>query len=755
LKTQINEIDNYIDQAGFKFLNSKLSDQDIHEDKVKLLNDLELIDKELNQEKNYILQNLLASFRREIVAMGYNLEEINANKRSRKTRHLSKIAAKARKHILAFPELWYDKAVLYYNKLNADVTMTAFRSRTLKLLDDYKSDINVNFHKKLIREIKRLKTKIETNAHVLEKIRGLKVEITIDSTLKIFNEFEPLTLEVMKLIDALPKEMVLPREDDSGKGNLEQVIVPLSKISRHFFESRFVGQVADKLEKTEEAVTRLIHEINDQMNLTRFSIDNLNDETGIGEQDKDLIIREMIELLDEKTAEIETLYQAICQQFENAMEEAFDPLASYKIIESSKAFTTQLRGYQSRRIKDILGYRTKALNTSVMKQLARIWYTKSEGVLLANRLIETENLKSRNEKILDIVELVSPSTKVMNNMPHYYKSLFSGRSNISEEFWVEMTTEQEAFKKAIERYRSGIKGGIMVTGERNCGKTNLCQHVLKKHFKDNLIYHIFPPIEGSVDIQDFEHELAKVTGIQRDKSEIYETLPFGSVIVIHDMELWWERSPNGLTMISEILRDIDRHSNSYMFVINMNIFAYELINKVLHLQDHLIGVIQCQPFDSENLKTMIMKRHGSSGLSFVLENRIEESLSQLKMAKLFSKHFDFTRGNPGVTLNAWLSHIFQYKNEQLFIKYPNNVDIEILNTLENEAVILLQQTALHKRMNLQKMMRVFAENEEEMSEKLRPLRLNGLVTEKSAGVFVINPFVEPLVVKMLKQKDLL
>ena len=150
-----------------------------------------------------------------------------------------------------------------------------------------------------------------------------------------------------------------------------------------------------------------------------------------------------------------------------------------------------------------------------------------------------------------------------------------------------------------------------------------------------------------------------------------------------------------------------------------------------------------------------MKRHGSSGLSFVLENRIEESLSQLKMAKLFSKHFDFTRGNPGVTLNAWLSHIFQYKNEQLFIKYPNNVDIEILNTLENEALILLQQTALHKRMHLQKMMRVFAENEEEMSEKLRPLRLNGLVTEKSAGVFVINPFVEPLVVKMLKQKDLL
>jgi len=35
------------------------------------------------------------------------------------------------------------------------------------------------------------------------------------------------------------------------------------------------------------------------------------------------------------------------------------------------------------------------------------------------------------------------------------------------------------------------------------------------------------------------------------------------------------------------------------------------------------------------------------------------------------------------------------------------------------------------------------------------LRLNGLVTEKSEGVYVINPYAEPQVVKVLKQKELL
>ena len=187
----------------------------------------------------------------------------------------------------------------------------------------------------------------------------------------------------------------------------------------------------------------------------------------------------------------------------------------------------------------------------------------------------------------------------------------------------------------------------------------------------------------------------------------------------------------------------------------MNIFAYELVNSILDLQDHMIGVIQCQPFDSESLKTLIMKRHESSGLSFILENRTEESMSQLRMAKLFSKYFDFTKGNPGVTLNVWLSSIIKYKNEELFIRFPQVPDTEMLTTIDNEALMMLQQIALHKRMDISKLERVFGSNDHEIDDTLRPLRLNGLISEKAEGIYVINPFVEPLVVKMLKQKELL
>jgi amino acid transporter len=755
LKLQINTIDDFIDKTGYSFLNKKLTDQEIENATALLISDMQAVEDQINHEQQQFLNSLLASYRRDIIALGYNLEEIQVNKLASRTSKINKVTRKAKKQVIAFPDLWHEKAVLYYNKVEADVIMTSFKSRVLKLVDDYKSDIRANFYQSLVKKIKLLLTKIENSKDDLEKVREIKVDISGDKSIKIFKDIDKLNLEVMKLVDSLPKEMALPFEDESKKGSVEPFVVPISKISRHFFESRFFGQVVDRLEKTEDAVGRLVHEVTDQMNLTRFSIDNLESEALMAIKQTDDIILDITKLLKEKLEELQELYDAISQQFETALDEAFDPLSSYKIIESSRAFSIQLRDYQSRRIRDILGYRTKALNTSVMRQLARLWYSKSEGMLLARRFTEIEKFKSKNEKILDIVEAVTPSPKVMNSIPHYYKSLFSGRSNISDEFWVNMEHEEEAFNKAIDRYASGAKGAILVTGERNCGKTNLCQYVLRRQFRSNLVFHLFPPVEGSISLKTYERELQKVTGISRDKSEIYTTLQFGSVIVIHDFELWWERSPKGLQLLKEMLNDIARYSNSHLFVININIFAYELINNILNLQGYLIGVIQCHSFDSENLQTLIVKRHKSSGLSFAIDNRSEESMSQLKMARLFSKYFDCTRGNPGVALNMWLSSIIQYKNEEILMTYPEVPDIDIMSEMDDESLTMLQQIALHKRMDIQKLCRVMVSTPEDINKVLRPLRLNGLVQEKTEGVFVINPFAEPLVVKVLKNKDLL
>lgn len=754
LKTQINAIDDFIDTLGHQFVGERLTKLQIEKPRTSLLNRIQQVEIDVKSKQASLLQNLKMSYRKDLIAMGYDMEEINVNRLIGKN-NLSKIAVKAKKEVMVFPEQWSEKAVLYYNKLDADVILTSFKSRVLKLVDNFKTDIQVGFFQKLKRDIGQLEEKLDGYLSDEGNNQSLKAEYSVDASLQIFKDIVTLNSDIMKLVDQLPRELALPREDDANKGSLEPVAVPVSKIARHLFESRFEGQIVNKLDNAEEAVVRLEHEINDQINLARFSLDNLERETELITGSKEDIIEGVRALLREKRKEIKEIHEQINVQFENALEEALEPLVSYKIIDSAMAFTAQIRGYKSKKLWNVMGNKVADIQASVMKQVAGLWYSKSEGVLLAKRLMESEKTKSRNEKVLDIVESVSPSDIVMNALPHYYKILFSGRSNITEEFWISMSREEEAFRKAIRRYRTSARGGIIVIGERNSGKTTLCQYVLKKNNKGKQVFHIYPPADGSVVLEDYVRELGKATGISASKDEIFKTLPYESIIVLHDLELWWEASPAGLEIIKCMLQDVDHYSASLLFVLNMNIHTYELINAVLDIQSHLISVIPCQPFDSESIKELISKRHKSSGLHFLLDKKQEEHLSQIKQAKLYNRYFDFTKGNPGVALNAWMSNIMQFKNEQLSIRYPEMVDTEVLLGFDTHAYLVLAQIALHKRMGKQKIGRVFELDEADVELMLRPLRLNGLVVEKSEGIFTLNPYIEPQVIRILKQKELL
>ena len=77
---------------------------EIEKAKTKLLNDIQQIENEIKQQQFDLLKTLQASFRREIVNMGYDLEEIGVNRLVKRKKLISKVASKARKEILDFPE---------------------------------------------------------------------------------------------------------------------------------------------------------------------------------------------------------------------------------------------------------------------------------------------------------------------------------------------------------------------------------------------------------------------------------------------------------------------------------------------------------------------------------------------------------------------------------------------------------------------------------------------------------------------------
>ena len=193
----------------------------------------------------------------------------------------------------------------------------------------------------------------------------------------------------------------------------------------------------------------------------------------------------------------------------------------------------------------------------------------------------------------------------------------------------------------------------------------------------------------------------------------------------------------------------------WIVVGDQNPFAFELMNRVKGLEHRFISVIQLSPFDSLDLQEMIIRRHRSSGLKFILKNKEEEAMSEFRLARLFNQYFDYSEGNPGVALQAWLSNIIKVSGDKIHIRLPNVPDASILEELEEDWKVLLVQVILNKRLTMEKIERIFMDDKDRANESVRSLVRSGLITERLDNLYVVNSYIEPYIVNNFKREGLL
>jgi hypothetical protein len=247
-------------------------------------------------------------------------------------------------------------------------------------------------------------------------------------------------------------------------------------------------------------------------------------------------------------------------------------------------------------------------------------------------------------------------------------------------------------------------------------------------------------------------EVRKTTTLNGNLYEIFETLPYGSVIIIHDLELWWERSPRGYEVILQVQQLMNDFCDKCLFVINMNPFAYKIINDITKIEDSFISIISAMPFDSEEIKEMIIRRHHSSGFKFKYQKKDEDNISEFKLAGLFNKYFDNTEGNPGVALNRWLTNIEKFSGEVLTINAPRFPKMDFMDNMADDWKVILIQLILHKRLMLEKLIEILHIDATEVTETFSAIQRAGLIVEKSSQVYMINIYAEPYLRQMFKQK---
>ncbi|MCD4745383.1 MAG: hypothetical protein K8R58_03705, partial [Bacteroidales bacterium] len=270
------------------------------------------------------------------------------------------------------------------------------------------------------------------------------------------------------------------------------------------------------------------------------------------------------------------------------------------------------------------------------------------------------------------------------------------------------------------------------------------QFIANKYFNNPNIYVIHPPFAGSTDINDFKKSFENALEIKGSYKTIFNNIKQNSIIIIDDLELWWEKSQNGFDVIEVIIGLISEYSNKCLFIVNTNIHSYKLINKIRKIEDCFLNNIELEAFNAEQLKNIILLRHRSTDLKIKLKNKKLNILRSLDYARLFSKYFNYSKGNVGLALHTWIANITDIEEKTLIIKAPKAPDLSILNNLQTDWLILLIHFILHKRLTIDKLARITRSDKLQRTnliDKINNLKRAGVIIENNNEIYELNPFL--------------
>ncbi len=725
-----------------------------------------------NQSFVYVQANtMLNELTEDLENFSKIIESPQANLLSRKFKPFNKKKLVLENSISEFPDLWFHFMVNHVNKTYLDFIFLSLKDRLTQKIEKTYQDIEIiieaNIHSKLKVFESQIISIMEMKDWKSDK-KGFFSQKSI--ALPQFEvPFTKLFKEIQESMESLPESMEitgdeLPEDIHSEKlENIIEFVVSVRKTADFYISNELNDQIKKQSVNVGTQLSLSISTLKNLIRMANFHLENKETiPTGdvgnelIQEQQKTLLAN-LLQNIKNEEHKLKVLYEQLRQSFDIGLKNAFEPLSSAIIIKSSGSLKEKIRTTGKRKIFSRLQQFEKSVSESMISQLVKLLYRQSKGLLWANRMEQSHEreLLFPGEPVKRMLEKISPDKTIMQKLPFYYSNLFSGSSTIGEDFWVGMEDEIEKGSKAIKRFLSGSPGLLIISGERSSGKSSLSKHLANLHFEKQNIFNIRAPRESKADIGFFEQTLLESLDGHESLPFSMESLPPKSVIVINDLELWWERKPFGTQVVEKIITLMRQYGHKVLFIVNVNQYALKIINQLSSINTWAIDLVFCHPFDAHELKDLIMLRHQAGAMNFILDKKNEKHISDLEYAQLFNRFFNLSAGNPGHTINLWLAGIYKISGNVLFMQRPFSKEITFTEDLPQEEIFYILQFVLHRRFSVKSLSEILQSDIENTEKTVRILLQKGILVEKFQEIYCLNPALEIHLVKKLKSIELL
>ncbi|WNJ18984.1 hypothetical protein [Pontibacter sp. G13] len=694
------------------------------------------------------------------IRLEMDLQQVDINSQVSSFRH-PKVTPLDR--LVEYPYHWLQNQKLFHNMLLTDMELVHVHQLLRQLVEKSVHLMEINYWSPAYADIHRVQESLIQVRGMVEKDDwDQSRSLSFDTPNLLLLQDERITQESLNLlketVEAMSDDRVLPEYNSLQaflKGETPEVSpreVEIQDAADYLIRTDCIGPMIESLNELPDQFKGVFFRIQNVVQLISFNLPGgPNQNLQIG---SDLDV-----LMDRADREVEAAFQQfdtvrstfrddidghLSKTLANLRSEAFVDFAgqNQSSIQSSQRFSFRPWGAQI-----IQSFRK---GSDWVAELLGQTRSDLREAKFASVEMEQHNLPSR---LRDFVDHLVPKPIPFSQLPFFYKQLFVGGQRISLSEPQNRQHEIDLAKVAADRIRAGSGGGILVVGEAMSGKTFFCEYIAERCFQGKIV-RISPPPGGSHHIQSLNMAFQQQLGVSTILPQSLLSLPQGSVIILDDLELWWERTDAGLEVVEYLFELIDNFGKEYAFLVNCNIHFYRLLCQLRNVDAHFLSTISLNPLSTEELKKTILSRHSAGGLKFRYHNHDQAEMRHLESIQLFRKIHTVSEGNIGVALRTWLSLIEEVEEDVLIIREVDQREIPSIH--HADWLILLSQFVLHQEMTPAKLMRVFRSgNIGMLQEQLEGIVRSGILEAFEGPSYRINPYVYVHIVRLLVEHQMI
>lgn len=716
---------------------------------------IDRLNKLVDKNQNALQANLISNVSDTIEETIKTLQKVPANIYAV---HPSKSTEKEQQKTLNdLPLKWAFNQRILYRSIKLESQLLLMEFRLSKIVDETLSEIEKSIKEQVTQPIELLQFSLQPykdeNTSTTSNIQPISLKYDLNRLKLILNRIVDKAFRNIKsAIKSLPDQFEIFTEETTNEltnrqfDNIETLKLPVFRLVDTEVQNNVIAPLLHSIDKLTSDINQNVTKIEDAARLLSLAGQNENE---ILSEDEFAVSGNLADFLNDQQEKIADLLtnteksiQDFSEQIKINLKGTTDEFHLFRLVKSAEQGTHFLAKDAARNKMKSVQERYKSFKNLIQGIQANLWHTRSIASLFANKIIDDRDKQySLPDRILKFKESASPKSQSLTKLPFYYQQLFINKYNYQPEFWVGRAKELAGAIRAIERYQSGRKGSLIITGDWRSGKSFFANYITNKYVLAKPVFTITPPIPGSLSKNLFTSSLQEGTQQYGNPEDIFNGLPEGSVVIMEDMELWWERTEKGNSLLKYIQNLIRLYAEKCLFILVFNDDSFKLINQLVPFQPDALHHIKLSPFNSKELQEIILFRHRTSGFELQVDSTLQTGLTLTRQARLFSRVFRTSSGNVGSALLNWIASIKDFSNDTVVIKSPLKGDGNIFDGLSNDVRIFLVQLMLHKRMTAEKLGRVSLVDAEKINEQIQFMKRSGLINELAGKVYEIDKYI--------------